>query len=236
MDFENLNIIGTSHIAEQSIKEIEKQFRKIEPDIIAVELDKGRMHHLMDPNPKKRRVSYTAIKKVGLKGFIFALIGSWVSQKLGKMVGVEPGSDMKRAIELAKEGKKNLALIDQDIEITLRKFSTRITGKEKRRFVADIFNGIFFKKRQMKKYGLHKIDLSKVPEEELIEKMMEGIKERYPSIHLTLISERNEIMARRLVKIMKENPDKKIVAVVGAGHKREMLRIIKERWNMIEVV
>lgn len=234
MDFENLKIIGTSHIAEQSIKEIDRAFKSIEPDIVAVELDINRLHSLLAP-PKERKVNYRAISKVGFTGFVFALLGSWMSKKLGKIVGMEPGADMKRAVELAKKRKLDVALIDQDIQITLRKFSARFSGKEKRRFFADIFNGIFFRKRQIKRYGLDKLDLTKIPEEKVIEKMMEYVKVRYPSVYKTLIEERNEIMARRLVKIMKQNPEKKIIAVVGAGHREGMLEIIKDRWNRIEI-
>jgi pheromone shutdown protein TraB len=35
---------------------------------------------------------------------------------------------------------------------------------------------------------------------------------------------------------MKKNPDKKIMAIVGAGHEKEMISIIKKKINSIEII
>ena len=42
-------VIGTSHIAKQSIKEIGESFVRIKPEIVAVELDRQRLHGLLTP-------------------------------------------------------------------------------------------------------------------------------------------------------------------------------------------
>lgn len=70
--------------------------------------------------------------------------------------------------------------------------------------------------------GLNNFDLSKVPAEEVIEKLVGQMKKKYPSVYKTLISDRNKYMVRALVKLMRKHPDKKILAVVGAGHKKGM--------------
>ena len=70
-----------------------------------------------------------------------------VQQKLGKLVGVQPGSDMLTAVILARQYNSKLFLIDQEIELTLSKFSKQITVKEKFQFLKDIFSSIFRKKK-----------------------------------------------------------------------------------------
>jgi len=221
---QNIIIVGTSHIAKESVQNVKKTIKDRKPDIVAVELDIKRYYGLLQK--QKPKISIYNLPRVGFKGFLFAFLGSWASKKLGKMVGVEPGDEMKAAIKLAKKNKIKLALIDRDIEVTLSRFSKALTWKEKWQFIKDIFNGIFFKNKQIKKYGLNEFDLSKVPSTVLIEKLMKMMKEKYPSIYMVLVEERNKYMAKKLQEILMKNPDATIVAVVGAGHVKGMHDIL----------
>jgi len=225
MQYKNLTVIGTSHIAKQSLKEVESTIIKQKPDIIALELDQKRFIALTQK--KTRKIKLKDIKKIGFKGLLFNIIGAWIEQKLGKLVGVKPGSEMLQAIKLAKKHKKNIALIDQDIEITLRKISSSLTWKEKFNFVVDLLKGIFFKKSELKKLGIKKIDLTKVPSQKVVNKIIRAVRKRYPNLYRVLIEERNQIMASNLYELMSLNPDKKILAIVGAGHEQDIIKIIK---------
>lgn len=226
MKYQNLTIIGTSHIARQSLQEVTSAIESLKPDLIAIELDKRRFYGLT--HKVKRKVKLTDIKRIGIKGFLFNIIGAWIEKKLGKMVGVEPGSEMIAAINLAKKHKIKLALIDQDIEITLQRISKELTWKERLNFVIDILKGIFFRKSELKKLGIQKLDLTKVPPKTLIKKLTAIMKKRYPGLYLVLVEERNRVMANNLKKIMQDFPDKKILAVIGAGHEEEILKLIQE--------
>jgi pheromone shutdown-related protein TraB len=227
MKYKNLILIGTSHIAKQSLEEVEKAVNEKKPDIIALELDKKRFFALT--SRKTRKIGLKDIKRIGLKGFIFNIIGAWVERKLGKYVGVKPGSEMLKAISLAKKNNIKIALIDQDIEITLLKLSKSITWKEKWNFIVDILKGIFFRKSEMKKFGIKGLDLTKVPSKKLIKKLTQEVKKRYPGVYKVLVKERNEIMASNLNKLMEEYPEKLILGVIGAGHEDDMLELIKKK-------
>lgn len=228
MNYKNLTIIGTSHIAKQSLEEVEKIIEEQKPEIIAIELDKKRYYALI--SNVKRKVRLSDILKIGVKGYLFNIIGAWVEKKLGSIVGVEPGSEMKKAISLAKKNNAKIALIDQDIEITLSRISKEFTWKEKFRVAADILKGIFFKKSELKKLGVKELDLTKVPPQELINKLIKNVKKRYPNFYKVLIEERNQVMSKNLVNLMSNNPEKRIVAIVGAGHEEEMMKIIKKEY------
>ena len=224
--FGNLTLIGTSHISQQSVQEVTQTIEVVHPEIVAVELDQTRFVALMEK--KKRKVGLSSILKIGVKGYLFALIGSYIQKKLGKIVKMEPGSDMKVAIELARARKLRIALVDQPIEITLRRFSQEFTWREKFRILVDIFRGIFFKKQELKRYGLLSFDLTKVPEKKLIKKLILQLKKRYPNIYKVLVKERNEVLGINLANLIKREPESKIVAVVGAGHETELMRLIKK--------
>jgi len=219
MKYNNLILIGTSHIAKQSLEDVERTIKEEHPDIVALELDKRRLYCLL--NTASNKITIHDIKRIGIKGFIFSVIGAWAEKKLGKIVGIAPGSEMKLAVQLARKNRIKVALIDQDIEITLRRFSKALTWGEKWNFLVDIAKNIFSAKNPME------FDLTKVPDKKTIKKLVDKVKERYPNIYIVLIEERNEVMAKNLKKLIDENQDKKILAIIGAGHEEEILNMIK---------
>ncbi len=220
MEYKNLSIVGTSHIAKESVEEVKDTILKKKPDMIALELDKKRLYALL--HKKKEKIKIYNIFRVGIRGFFFSLLGAWAEKKLGKIVGVSPGSEMLQAIKLAKEKKIKIALIDQDIEVTLKKFSKAITWKEKFNFIVDVFKAVFLKEKKIK------FDLTKVPDETIIKKLIKEVKQRYPNVYKILVKQRNYIMAHNLFTLLEKNPNKKILAIVGAGHEKEILDLIKK--------
>lgn len=222
-----ISIVGTSHIARESIEEVSQTLLRENPDIVAVELDPQRLYALQNRQRKQHHhFSMYGIKKVGVKGFLFALIGSWISQKLGKMVGVMPGEDMLTAIKIAQAHNLEVALIDQPIDITLKKLSQRLRWREKWHFITDLLKALFFKEKELQNLGLKTFDLRTVPSKVVIKKLIERVRERYPTLYSVLIAERNTYMAQRLKQLQIQSPEKKIVVVVGAGHEDEIRRLL----------
>jgi len=220
MRYKNLVVLGTSHIAKQSLDEVRMYIEEEKPDVIAIELDSKRLPVLMSKAPRK--IQLRVIRQIGVKGFVFSLIGAWAERKLGKLVGVAPGSEMKQAVNIAKKNNIKIALVDQDIEITLKRLSKTLTWKEKWNFAADILKSVFTRGERID------FDLRTVPEKKIIKKLTSKLKERYPNVHKVLIEERNSVIAGNLRNLMNSNPDKKILAILGAGHVDDVIEIIKK--------
>ena len=191
-----IRIVGTSHIATKSAEEIDRVYTEFQPDIICVELDK---------------------RQVGMTGYLFLVIGRYVQKKLGGVVKVEPGVDMLMAVETARKHEKKLFLIDQDIIITTRRLSSQFTFREKMRVLWDVISAPFNKK--MKRVNVH---LDRVPDDKTLAMLMGLLKERYPSLYNVLIVERNVVMARNLDNIVRKNPGKSIMVVIGKGHEEDL--------------
>lgn len=215
--YKNLYLIGTSHISKESIKEVEGVITRTKPNFVALELDNDRFNFLVNKDNKKKKFTLVNIRKLGLKVFLLNLVGSWFEKKLGKQVGIEPGSEMKKAIEVSEKVGAKICLIDQNIKYTLNKLISKFSKREKLRLLKDLFFGD-------KEYGF---SIKKIPSQTEIDKILRKIKKNYPSFYLTVITERNEFMARNLFKLMKQYTKEKIVAIVGAGHEKAIIGEIK---------
>ncbi len=214
--YKNLVLVGTSHISKESIKEVEEIIIKLKPKIVTLELDERRLKGLL--TKEKGKLSIKAIRQIGIKGYLFGKLGHYAEHKLGKYVGVIPGEEMITAYNTAVKLGIKVALIDQNIEITLKRFSKEITWKEKFTFLFEIIKSPFIKNKIQ-------IDLNKVPDKELIIKLLKQIKKKYPNFYKVLITERNKYMAKKLFLIMKNYDN--IIAIIGAGHEIEIINDIK---------
>jgi pheromone shutdown-related protein TraB len=220
---ENIIIISTSHVAKESVEKVKKTILEGKPGIVAVELDASRLVGLFQ---KQRSIPVSAIFKIGLSSYIFFTVARVLQQKIGKIVGIVPGAEMKAAVLAARETGAKIALIDRRIEITVQRLTKAITWREKFMFIGDLLKGLIGKGEAIE---LKNFDLAKVPPSELIKAAMAYMKKSYPSVYTVLVAERDEIMAKNLAAISKAEPGKNIVAVVGAGHEEGLkARLIEE--------
>jgi pheromone shutdown-related protein TraB len=216
----NLILIGTSHVSKESKEKIKKAFAEFKPDIICVELDRNRLHGLLNPQTRGK----PSIRHLGMTGYLFAIIGKAVQKKIGNLTGMNPGDEMLLGAILAKNNKLPLELIDQDAAVTLRNMSKKVRFSEKMKIVGDIFTAPFQKKLKMK------IDIHRIPDEQVILEILKIMKNKYPGFYNVLLEDRNRYMAKRIFAIMRVHPEKKIMAIVGAGH----LDGIKKHINSLE--
>ncbi len=244
--YKNILIVGTSHISKQSIVRLKESFKEHKPEIVCLELDSGRYSSLMQN--KKRSFNPRIISIVGVKGYLFAIIGGVVQKFLAKKTGMVPGIDMKTASHLAKKDKAQILLIDQNINITLRNFSKKISKIDKKNFRFDLLWGIItsiigknlFMKLKLKPNLKHKIinrlshptselfNIKDIPNSDVVEKLIGTVKKLYPSVYKILIHDRNKFMATNLHNISLKFPDKNILAVVGAGHVSGMIELLNK--------
>ena len=204
-------IIGTSHISRKSVDEVTREILKQKPDVVALELDMHRAHALVT---KPRSPGLKDIRRMGARGFLLAWLGYWLQQRLGKIAGIAPGSEMRAAMKAARQTGARLAFIDQDISLTMKRLSRELKWKERFKIVL----GLFFGKKL-------KIDVEQ-PSSQSVRQIIAYLKKHYPALHRVLIEERNRYMAIRLAEISKSGMS--VIAVVGRGHKDGLERLLKK--------
>jgi pheromone shutdown-related protein TraB len=216
-----IRFVGTSHIAKQSLENVKQAFYEFSPDVVALELDSQRIKSLYSTSQAQPSF-FSLIPHIGLFGALFVKVGHFIQQKLGKMVGISPGSEMKIAASLAKERQLPLLLIDRNINITMRRLSKAFTFKEGCHIFWEIISAPFMRKKRIR------FDLSKVPPEKMVNKLIKEMKKAYPSLYKVLIEERNHYMKKMLDEFHNRFPEKRILVVVGEGHRSWLEKQLKQ--------
>ncbi|MAG48644.1 hypothetical protein CMO95_03135 [Candidatus Woesearchaeota archaeon] len=214
---ERFLVVGTSHVSKNSVNQIKKSISDFKPDIVAVELDINRYRNLFGKS-KKRKFNFKIIKQIGIFGFLFLLFGS-ISQKIiGKRTGSRAGNDMKSAIIYGKKAGAKIALIDQDIRITLNKLSRKVPLREKLK----LFTFLFKSNKRTAKF-----DIKSVPNNKIIKQLISEFKSDFPNIYSCLVKDRDDYMKRQIKILNTKFPESKILIVIGAGHKEKVEKYLE---------
>ena len=214
MKRECLTIIGTAHVSEESVNEVKDAIYEQHPEVVAIELDRGRYIRLkqqMMGIEQDDTISVSKIikeNKVGL--FLTTTLLSYFQSKIGADLDVAPGSEMVGAIEASEDLGIPIALIDRDINITLQRALNKMGFIEKSKFLVSLIASVFG-------FGEDEedIDVEELKNPENLDELMEMFKDEAPSVHEVLVHERDAYLAGRINGL----PQDHVIAVVGAGHK-----------------
>jgi len=136
---------------------------------------------------------------------------SSIQRRLGKEYGVEPGSEMIAACQEAKKHNLEIALVDRDISVTLKRAWRKMGLREKFRLFWEFMKAMVGYEEE----DLENLDLKELMKEDVISALMKEFSDIAPSASNVLIHERDKYIAK---KIYDESKKGKVVAVVGAGH------------------
>ena len=212
MKRECLTIIGTAHVSANSVEEVKDAIYEQHPDVVAIELDRGRYERLkkeMMGIEEDDAISVTQIikeNKVGL--FLTTTLLGYFQSKIGADLDVKPGSEMVGAIEACEDLEIPIALIDRDINTTLQRALNKMGTWEKLKFLYGLLTSVFGDE------GEDEIDVEDLKNPDNLDELMEMFKDEAPSVYEVLVKERDEYLAGSIMRI----PQDRVIAVVGAGH------------------
>ncbi|OKY77984.1 MAG: Pheromone shutdown protein TraB containing GTxH motif [Candidatus Methanohalarchaeum thermophilum] len=217
MEDSEIFLLKTAHVSQKSVREVEEKIKEFNPDIVAVELDLYRYRAFKKDNIKKRKISLRKILKNPFSSLLHYLLSN-VQKKIGRDLGVKPGSEMIKAIEVAKEKNIPVLLIDRDIKITLNRLRSKMGFFEKLKLIKYLIIGSIGVKGK-------KIDLKEITEDETVDLLINELRNRFPTVAEVLLDERDAYMAHRLLKETKRR--QRILGVMGAGHVKGVEKYLK---------
>lgn len=210
-------LLGTAHVSAESVELVEEAIEKEKPDIVAVELCDKRQKALAD----NKKWSETEINKVIKDGntylFLMQLLLANFQRRIGEDLGIRPGAEMLKAVEIAEKSGIRVALVDRDINVTLKRAFARMSLREKSKIFMDMISGAFGDEEVNEEL------LEKLKEKDIITELMEDLGREIPSAKDVLVDERDRYIANRILNLKAG----KVLAVVGAGHVEGIRKILE---------
>ncbi len=212
-DGAELYLIGTAHVSAESVRQVEELILEVKPDSIAVELDSDRLGVIRN----RKRYEQTDIIQVFKSGkalFFFAqLMMSAYQKKIAKKMGVRPGAEFRRAVELSDETGAELVLADRNISFTLKRLMRKMSALDK----AKLLVSMLFATDDDKDIDEEK--LKEIKETDALTALIGEMGESMPVVKKVMLDERDMYLAGKVQRGL----GKITVAVVGAAHVPGML-------------
>jgi len=214
-----LRILGTAHVSTASVEAVREQISTYKPDRVAVELCDSRHQALTSD----RRLDKEGLLKVVKEGKApLVLLQSLLAaeqRKMGLDEGQQPGAELLAAVQEAEAAELEVALIDRDIQTTLRRARKKMRFREKVRILWSLLGDD------------EDEDAPEVNElledQDLLTSLMEELRTFSPGAGLVLIDERDSYLAGKLALL--HDDEKKTLAVVGAGHLKGIEKHLSEQ-------
>tara|TARA_B100001996_G_scaffold376183_1_gene357118 strand:+ start:357 stop:1526 length:1170 start_codon:yes stop_codon:yes gene_type:complete len=206
---ERVRVLGTAHVSSTSVAAVKEQIEAFKPDIVAVELCASR-HSALTSNRRLDKEGLLKVVKEGKAPLVMlqSLLAA-EQRKMGLDEGEQPGAELLAAVQTAEEANLEVALIDRDIQTTLRRAWKRMKFFEKIKILWSLLG---------EEEDEEAPEVSQLLEDQdLLTSLMEELRTFSPGAGSVLIDERDAYLAGK-ISSLEQNSDKRILAVVGAGH------------------
>ena len=225
LDGKKIILIGTAHISQSSVDEVNTVINQVNPDTICIELCSSRYQAMLAKDQWKNMDIFKVIRE-GKSFLLFAnLIMTAFQKRLGSRLGVKPGSEMFEAANVAEKLNSELVLADRDVKITLQRTwrGMRFWGKMK--VIGQLLASLFIREE------ISKEEIEKLKESDALSEAMKMLAEQSPEMKRILIDERDQYMAEKI----RQSMGKLVVAVVGAGHVKGLTAELENKHNLAEL-
>lgn len=214
-------LIGTAHVSQDSVKEVETIINEETPDRVCIELDESRMKSKTDKNNWENM----DIKKVLKEGKGFFLLANTAlasfQKRMGAKTGTNPGAEIIGAAELANEKGIPVSLCDREIQVTFKRAWAKSSLWNKSKLLATLISAAFSKEEVTEE------ELNELKNEESLEAMLKEVSKELPSVKEVLIDERDRFLATKIYSA----PGHRKVAVIGAGHTQGIIKTLEKLDN-----
>ena len=211
-DGTHYTLLGTAHVSRASVAAVEALIAERTFDAVAVELCEGRYRSMQDPDALAKLDLFRVIRegKVGLVAANLAL--SSYQRRLAEQLGVEPGAEMRAAIDAAEARSLAVWRIDRDVGTTLRRAHAAVGFWQKMTLSSGLIASLFVDEK------VDEAEIEKLKQGDLLESSFHAFASRSEPLYHALIAERDSYMAAALRLQAGSSAPMRVLAVVGAGH------------------
>lgn len=209
-DGAHFTLLGTAHVSRASAEAVATMLAESDYDLVAVELCDSRYQALTNPDQLLEVDMFRVIRE-GRGGVMLAQLAlGGYQRRLAEQFGIEPGAEMRAAIDTARAQDRRLALIDRDVGITLKRASRSLGWWQRWVLLNGLFLGLFTREK------LTEDDIEQLKQGDMLTGAFTEFAAEAPALFQALIAERDDYMAAELRR--NAAPGQRVLAVVGAGH------------------
>jgi len=222
VDGTEVTLLGTAHVSKQSVEDVRQELARGDYDAVAVELCEPRYQRLTGTDDWADIDLFRIIRQ-GRAGMVAAQLALSAYQKrLADQLGVQPGAEMKAAIDGARENQHSLWLVDRNIGITLKRLVRTVPWYQRWPLLMGILT------TAMTRSEVEAEEIENLKEGDMLENTFSEFAERSPKLYNTLVDERDRYMAARVREQIAAERPRKVLVVVGAGHLRGLANYLAE--------
>jgi pheromone shutdown-related protein TraB len=208
-------VLGTAHVSRSSVEAVHKLLAMEKFDAIAVELCDSRAQGMRDPEAFKQMDLFRVIRQ-GKAGMVAAsLVLSTFQKRLADQYGIEPGAEMKAAMDGAEQQNIPLWLIDREVGTTLKRAWHSVGFWQRFGLLGGMLASVF------ERETIDEKEIEKLKQGDMLESAFSEFASESAPLYRSLIAERDAFMAARLREeagsSITANPCK-VLVVIGAGH------------------
>ena len=207
-----ITLLGTAHVSRKSAETVRRLIDSGRYDVIAVELCASRHHALTEPEALAQ-MNLMQVFRQGKAAMVAAnlAMGAY-QQRIAEQYGIEPGAEMRTALEAAEAHGLPLLLIDREIGTTLRRTAANLGWWKRLTLFSGLLAGLLSSEE------VDEEEIERLKEGDVLEAAFSEFARDRQDLYEPLIAERDRYMAAKLLLAARRHPGKHILAVVGAGH------------------
>lgn len=219
-----VHIVPTSHISENSSRKVIQVIENVNPDVIAVELDKNRLQKLKErENGNVSNMNFKDVlfdESIPLKGKLLLYPFSKVQSLASSKVGIDiTGVDMLAGVNASEEKEIPLALVDQKLDRTVERFSSEVSALHLSKMMVYFLISYIVLKLSSSNNSNDLLNPDNMDMDQLLDEMETTL----PTFKKVFIDERNEVISNHMIKLLDTDSGElkdisSIVLVIGAGH------------------
>jgi pheromone shutdown-related protein TraB len=225
-----ITLLGTAHVSRKSAETVTRMIDSGEFDVVAVELCPSRHHALSEPEALAQ-MDLLQVMRQGKAAMVSAnlAMGAY-QQRLAEQYGIEPGAEMRAAMEGSEQRQLPLLLIDREIGTTLRRTAHNLPWWKR----WTLFTGLLAS--LISREDVQEEEIEKLKEGDMLETAFAEFAHDRQDLYQPLIAERDSYMAAKLLQATRQHPDQHLLAVVGAGHLKGIERELQTITQPEEVI
>lgn len=205
-------LLGTAHVSAESAEDVRTLLSSGAFDAVAIELCDARHHSMSNPDAMGEQDLFQVFRE-GKAGMVAAslALGAF-QQRIADQSGIQPGAEMRAAVEEASKHHLPLLLVDRDVGVTLKRIYRNVPWWQRFSLFSGLIGSV------LSRQEVSKEEIEKLKEGDMLEATFSEFAAESEALYTPLIRERDRYMALRLAEDAPPGRYQHVLVVLGAGH------------------